>query len=150
MSLSPSRLSISKTKWAILALTIAVSSLATPAQAYVDLAPTLAKIIADSRSISVVQVTEFNREARTITYKEIKNLKGDKLTGPLVHQVAATPTAAIPRPVMKWAEVGAQGVLFSGRATAIVCVGEGWYPVRNTSKTWKLDVDRQELTLAYY
>lgn len=118
--------------------------------AYVDLAPTVAKIISDSRNISLVKVVEFDRAKRTVILEEVRNLRGDKATGPIRHQVAASETAIIPRQIMQWAEPGAPAVIFSSARTAIVCVGEGWYQVKLTNDEWKLGPDRPELPLSYY
>lgn len=118
--------------------------------AYVDLAPTVGKIITDSRNISLVKVVEFDRAKRTVTLEEVRVLRGDKAAGPIRHQVAASETAIIPRQIMQWAEPGAQAVVFSSARTAIVCVGEGWYQVKLMGDEWKLGPDRPELPLSYY
>ena len=60
----------------ILALLLMGLCLATPVHAYVDLAPTLAKIISDSKKIAVVEVVEFNREKRIVVLKEIRRAQG--------------------------------------------------------------------------
>ena len=125
--------------------------LTAPAHAYVDLAPTLAKVISDSKKIAVVEVVEFNREKRVLVLKEIRSLKGESSSEPIRHEVAVSEGAAIPRQILQWAAPGARGVLFASRNTALVCVGQGWYQVR-TSGTgpWKLGKDRPDLPLAYY
>ena len=125
--------------------------LTVPAHAYVDLAPTLAKVIADSKTIAVVEVVEFNREKHVVVLKEIRLLKGESSAEPIQHDVTAAEGAAIPRQILQWAAPGARGVLFVSRNAALVCVGRGWYQVR-TSGTgpWKLGKDRPDLPLAYY
>ena len=125
--------------------------LTTPAHAYVDLAPTLAKVISDSKKIAVVEVVEFNREKRVVVLKEIRSLKGESSSELIRHEVAASEGAAIPRQILQWAAPGARGVLFASRNTALVCVGQGWYQVRASGTgPWKLGKDRPDLPLAYY
>jgi HEAT repeat protein len=125
--------------------------LAPPAQAYVDLAPTLAKVISDSKQIAVVEVVEFNREKGMLVLKEIRSLKGESSAELIRHEVAASAGAAIPRQILQWAAPGARGVLFAARNTALVCVGQGWYQVRTSgSGPWKLGKDRPDLPLSYY
>lgn len=118
---------------------------------YVDLAPTLAKIITDSKTISVVEVAEFNRQAHTVVLKKIRDLKGE-LPADLIRQdVAPDEGAVVPRQIMQWAEPGARGVIFSSRNSSLVCVGQGWYQVRAGAEgQWKLGADRPDLPLAYY
>ncbi len=125
--------------------------LTTPLHAYVDLAPTLAKVISDSKKIAFVEVVEFNREKHILVLKEIRLLKGEGSAEPIQHDVAVGQGAAIPRQISQWAAPGARGVLFSSRNTALVCVGQGWYQVRSSGAgPWKLGKDRPELPLAYY
>jgi HEAT repeat protein len=125
--------------------------LATPARAYVDLAPTLAKVISDSRSITVVEVTEFDRAKRIVILKEIRALKGELSGEAIRHEVATDEKAIIPRPILQWASPGARGVMFASRNTDLVCIGQGWYQARLSGDgIWKFGKDRPDLPLAYY
>ncbi|HEY4329395.1 MAG TPA: HEAT repeat domain-containing protein [Phycisphaerae bacterium] len=135
---------------ACVAIMLACGTLARTTQAYVDLAPTLAKVITDSRNIAVVEVADFNRNTHELVLKETKILKGSRLGDAVRQQVSATDKAAIPRQILQWAEPGAQGVMFSSATTALVCVGQGWYQVKKSGSDWKLGVDRPDLPLAYY
>jgi HEAT repeat protein len=125
--------------------------MATPARAYVDLAPTLAKVMTDSKSITVVEVKEFDRAKRIVVLKEIRALKGE-LTGDVIrHEVVSDEKASIPRPILQWAGSGATAVLFGARNTTLVCIGQGWYQARlSGAGGWKLGKERPDLPLAYY
>ena len=124
---------------------------ADPARAYVDLAPTLAKVIADSQKIQLVEVAQFNQANHTLTLTPIRALKGDLDTNSIQHDVAAAGGSLVPRAIQQWAGPGARGVLFGSRATELVCIGEGWYAVRSSGNgIWKLGADRADLPLAYY
>ncbi len=127
------------------ALLLALCTLARPAHAYVDLAPTMAKLITDSKSVSLVEVVQFDRTTRTLILKEIQTYKGPKPTGngggaaasdtgEIRHIVAPSDTAIIPRPIMQWAQPGAQAVLFSSGRTALVCTGQAWYQENSSAK----------------
>jgi HEAT repeat protein len=125
--------------------------LTAPAQAYVDLAPTLAKVISDSKKIAVVEVMDFSREKHVLVLKEIRLLKGESSSDPIRHEVSESEGAAIPRQILQWAAPGARGVLFTSRNTGLVCVGRGWYQVRSPGTgLWKLGKDRPDLPLAYH
>ena len=128
---------------------LAGGALASPSFGYVDLAPTIAKVINDSRAISVVQLAEFDRPKRTATFKEIKVLKGLAGQTPLIQPVAADEKAIIPRPILQWAEPGAQAVVFSSTRTALVCIGPYWYQLNASGSNWKLGPERVELALTY-
>jgi hypothetical protein len=45
----------------------------TETQAYIDLAPTLGKIVGDSQKISVVEVIDFNEATNILTLKEVRS-----------------------------------------------------------------------------
>ena len=125
--------------------------LAVPSWGYVDLAPTLARIIGDSTKISVVEVGTFDRATRMLTLKEVRTLKGTASTDVVRHDVGPADGGAVPRQVKSWATPGSRGVLFASRTTSLVCTGEGWYLVRAvTPGAWKLGVDRPDLPLSYY
>ncbi len=123
-----------------------------PARAYIDLAPTLSKVISDSRRISVVEVASFDRAKHEIVLKEVRALKGELSTEAATHDVLGTEGAAVARPILQWATPGARAVLFTSRTTAVVCFGAGWYQARSATGagTWKIGTDRPDLPLAYY
>jgi HEAT repeat protein len=125
--------------------------LANQARAYVDLAPTLVKIMSDSQKIQLVEVVRFDEEKHLLVLKGIRALKGDLDTNPIQHDVAPADSTIVPRVIQQWAEPGARGVLFISRTTELLCLGEGWYPVRSAGNGgWKLSTDRADLPLAYY
>jgi len=125
--------------------------LATRSHAYIDLAPTLAKIITDSKKIALVEVVKFDRKQHTLILKEVRALKGEISSEQTKHDVVSIEGAAIPRQILQWAAPGARGILFTSRNTALVCVGEGWYQARMSGTgLWKLGKDRPDLPLAYY
>ena len=118
--------------------------------AYIDLAPTISKIISDAQKISVVEVVGLNESTHVLTLKEIRTLKGTGAQAPTLHNVASSDGNIVPPAVVQWAEAGARGVLFSTRTTTLLCFGEGWYQAKSSGGEWKLGVDRSDLPLAYY
>ena len=87
-------------------LVLPLLCLATPAQAYIDMAPTLAKVMTDSKSIAVVEVTEFDRAKHIVVLKGIRALKGELAADPIRHEVASDEGSIIPRPILQWAGPG--------------------------------------------
>jgi HEAT repeat protein len=125
--------------------------LPTPARAYIDLAPTLAKIISDSNKIALVEVVKFDREKHVVDLKEVRVLKGQASAELARHELASAEKGVVPRQILQWAAPGARGVLFGSRNITLVCIGPGWYQVRSTGTgTWRLGADRPDLPLAYY
>src|SRR4051812_26638525 len=106
----------------VVGMTVICLGWANIARAYIDLAPTLARIIADSKKIVLAEVVEWNSEKQILVLKEIRSLKGDLSTELVRHELAATASLAIPRQIRVWAAPGARCVLFSSRNTTLVCV----------------------------
>ncbi len=121
------------------------------AHGYIDLAPTLAKVVGDSKSIAIVQVDKFSAADHSVMLLPIRALKGDLSADPVRHDVQASDGVAVPRPILQWAQPGARAVMFMSRTTELVCMGQGWYQVRaNTAGAWKLGPPRPDLPLAYF
>jgi hypothetical protein len=133
----------------ILLAVVAVAASSSVAHAYIDLAPTLAKITNDAPNIGVVEVVDFNRETHVVTLKAVRTLKGTMQAGEIRHEVAP-PGGALPRQVMQWATPGSRAVTFSSRTTTLVCLGTMWYQVTTTSGVGKLGKERPDLPLSYY
>ena len=105
------------------------------AHAYIDLAPTLSKIIADSKGIAVVEVMEFDRANHLVVFKAVRTLKGQIPADPIRHAVASAEGGAIPRQILQWAGPGARAVLFVSRNTALV---DGEVHVDEVARTCRL------------
>lgn len=134
-----------------MAVAMANLCLGPAAHAYIDMAPTLAKIIGDARGIAVVEVVEFDRANHLVVFQPVRVLKGDIPTDRIPHDVALAEGGAIPRLILQWAGPGARAVLFVSRNTALVCVGQGWYQARaSEGGPWRLGTNRPDLPLAYY
>jgi len=136
---------------ALATLPLICLGLTTRSDAYIDMAPTLAKVMTDSKSIAVVEVTAFDRVKHMVVLKEVRALKGELTADSIQHDIASDEGTIIPRHILQWAGPGARGVLFTSRNTALVCVGQGWYQMRSAGAgPWKLGKDRPDLPLAYY
>src|SRR5262245_56479992 len=70
---------------------------------YVDLAPTLTKILGDAKRVVVVEVVRFDRDQSVIELKEIRALKGD-LSNETVRHTVASASGSIPMQINQWAE----------------------------------------------
>lgn len=134
-------------RFALVCLALGIVS---QSRAYIDLAPTITKIIGDSQKISVVEVVGLNETTHVLTLKEVRVLKGTASQDPILHNVASADGNMVPPAIVQWADAGARGVLFSSRTTSLLCFGEGWYQAKSSGGEWKLGVDRSDLPLAFY
>src|SRR5262245_11098917 len=94
-------------KWLPLAAAL-VAFLPTPGRAYVDLAPTLARVVRDSQAIAVAEVDRLSVEKGIVLLKKVRDLKGEVAAEPIRHRVVGEKDATIDRAVLEWAEPGAR------------------------------------------
>jgi HEAT repeat protein len=135
----------------LLAIPVICMSMATVSRGYVDLAPTLGKIIKQSPSITLVEVVDFNRTTHTVTLRVVRSIKGAPPAESIQQVLLPSQGAATPRPIAQWASPGARGVLFSAANSSLLCFGTGWYQTRLVDGAWRLDDrERPDLPLAYY
>jgi len=134
-----------------LAATAVCLALNSPAWAYVDLAPTLGRIVRDAQIITLVEVERFSRERAAVILKKVRDLKGE-MEGELVkHHLVRANESSMDRAILEWAEAGQRCVIFITGKTAVVCLGEGWYQTSVAEDGWwRLGPSRPDLPLAYY
>jgi HEAT repeat protein len=133
----------------LLVLAVLVLFPAPRAQGYVDLAPTLARILNESQEIALVEVDRFSRDKAAVVLKKVRDLKGQTGADPIKHQLADD-GAALPRHILEWCEPGRRAVLFVSSNTALVCLGRSWYQVHAISDGWwKVGANRPDLPLSY-
>jgi HEAT repeat protein len=132
------------------ALTCWLSS-AMLAHGYVDLAPTLGRIVREAESIAVVEVERFDIDKGVLILKKVRNLKGDVGSDLIKHQVLRAKETSVERTILDWVEPGRKCVLFVSGKSALVCVGHGWYQVHSSEGGWwRLGAPRADLPLAYH
>jgi HEAT repeats len=121
------------------------------ARPYVDLAPTLARIVREAETVTVVEVVGFSPEKGAVVLKKISDLKGKSGADPLKHQLVRPDETALEAPIADWAEPGRRCVIFTTGKAAVVCVGEGWYQAYSQDNGWwRIGAPRPDLPLAYY
>ena len=134
-----------------LALAAAAALCPAAAQAYVDLAPTLATVVNGSQTIAVAEVDRFSPEKGAVLLKKVRDLKGELGTEPIRHLLIGAGDSAVDPTILDWAEPGARCVLFASARTTLVCMGRGWYQVHAGPEGWQqIGADRPDLPLAYY
>src|SRR5215218_4665698 len=80
---------------------------ARPASAYVDIQPTLGRIVNEARSVFVVRVEKVSREKRAIIYQHVGDVKGTWAGGARVrHQLTDGDPPRPPRYLLDWAQPG--------------------------------------------
>jgi HEAT repeat protein len=136
-------------KWLALAAVVCIFP-AAPARAYVDMAPTLARVLRDSQAVAVAEVDRMSVEKGIVILKKVRTLRGEIGDEPIKHRVIGASEAAIDRAILEWAEPGARCVLFVSARTTLVCMGRGWYQVSAADGFWQLGAARPDLPLAYY
>jgi HEAT repeat protein len=130
---------------------LAISLVAHPAPAYVDWAPTLGKLIKDSKDIVVVRVEKVSEEKRAIIFKKVADLKGKHAGEEIKHQITDGLHPREPHTIMDWAEPGQLAILFHSGPDAVICIGRYWYQARALEAPWwSMTSGRPELALSYF
>jgi hypothetical protein len=136
--------------WLIVAVAWGVLPLPA-ARAYVDLAPTLARIVRESESITVAEVERFRPDKGVVVLKRVRDLKRETGAALVKHLVVRAGEPGVDRPILEWAEPGRRCVLFVRGQTAVVCLGEAWYQATQAEDGWwRIGPPRPDLPLAYY
>jgi HEAT repeat protein len=121
------------------------------AHAYVDMAPTLGRIVREARVIAVAEVDQVNLDKGVVILKRVRDLKGEFGVDPVKHQVRGANDSGLDRPILDWAERGSRCVVFLSGNTTLVCLGRGWYQAHSSGDGWwRLGAARPDLPLAYY
>ena len=125
--------------------------LATTGNAYVDMAPTIGRVVREAEAIALVEVDRINAEKGIVILKKVHDFKGDLSGNRFKHRLVRANETVIDRPIADWAEPSRRAVLFLSGKTALVCLGQGWYQVSSGSDGWwQIGATRPDLPLAYY
>ncbi len=125
--------------------------LSAESRAYVDLAPTLGRIVRESKTIVLAEVERFSRDKGAVILKKVRDLKGQTDTAQFKQQLVRANESGVDWPILEWAEPGRRCVLFVTGKAAIVCLGEGWYQANlGEDGWWRIGAPRPDLPLAYY
>ena len=124
---------------------------AQPSGAYVDMAPTLARIVREAQTITVAEVVAFSPEKGVVILKKIRDLKGETGSDSLMHRLVRADESSLDAPIADWAEPGRRCVVFVTGKAAVVCIGEGWYQAYTQENGWwRIGEPRPDLPLAFY
>src|SRR5579862_3630512 len=96
-------------------------------QAYIDVTPTLGRLIGDSTNIVLLRLERVNPEKRALLFKKVADLKGTSSDKPVRHLITAGLHPREPALIMEWAEPGQLALCFHNGKVAEVCVGNYWY-----------------------
>jgi|GEM_PF-1186558 len=120
------------------------------AGAYVDLAPTLGRIVREAQSIVLVESSAFNAQRGIAILQKVRMLKGAVVEDTFRHRLV-TERQPAPGDLLEWAQNGGRGVVFVSPRLTLVCFGRGWYQVSApVDGLWTIAPPRPELPLAYY
>src|SRR5689334_330485 len=97
------------------------------AHGYIDVIPTLGRLIAESRLIVVLEVEKVDRQQRVILFREsdvLANLDKADVPPKIRHQVAAGLHPREPKQILDWAQPGRTAVSFITDKLAVTCIGD--------------------------
>jgi HEAT repeat protein len=132
---------------------VVLLSSALPAQAYLDAAPTLGRVLNEASHVAVLQVEKVSVDKRAIIFKKVADLRG---TSPeqFKHQIADGSHPREPKLVLDWAEEaqadGQLALCFHNGKAARICLGHYWYEcTAGEAPWWHMTRGAPELGMAY-
>lgn len=119
-------------------------TIASAAHAYIDVTPSLGRLIKESDRIVALRVEKVIREKQAVVYKRVSDLKGKPAADTLKHLLTDDR-------LLDWAEEGKTAVAFMAPGgPCLVCMGYSWYECHPQQDSWwRMSLARPELALAY-
>jgi HEAT repeat protein len=120
---------------------------------FIDVIPTLGRLIADSRLIVVLRVEKVDRQKRIILFRTIDTLSNpDRVAVPdkIRHRIGADLHPHEAKRVLDAAQPGEIAVCLASGRVAVTCLGGEWYELNSVDpSSWMMTRNRGELSLAY-
>src|SRR5262249_30316441 len=125
-------------------------TLAGKANAYIDSAPTLGRIVNEASHIVVLQVEKVSKEKSVVIYRKIADLKGSDPSSRVKHQIRDDLNPRAYQTILQWAEPGKIAICFSDGKVSQICVGRYWYECHaGEAPWWTMTGGRPHLSFAY-
>ncbi len=141
---------IRKTTVGVFLIGCAWSALPCSVQAYIDVTPTLGRIINDSDHIVLLRVEKVDLERRVILFHKLADLKGRTSSAPVKHRITNGLHPREPATILEWAERGQSALSFQNERTAEICIGNYWYECSAAADGWWImNCGQAQLTFAY-
>jgi HEAT repeat protein len=129
---------------------LALGAMGLPAQGYIDVSPTLGRLINQSSHIVVLRVEKVNLEKRAILFQKVADLKGQSPNEPIKHQITAGLHPREPATILEWLEPGQIAISFQNGKTAEVCIGDYWYECyAGPDGWWIMNCGQAQLCFAF-
>lgn len=130
-----------KTRRAGMMLAVLISGLcfARPAQAYVEIAYTLGRVVLESTSISVLRIEKVDKERNLILFRKVQDLKGTLGADVAKHNIGRGGFHEREwKAIMDWAEPGKTAVFFNNGGASETCIANYWYQAYNGGEWWNM------------
>lgn len=124
---------------ATLAILIGWLGLAQPAQAYVEIAYTLGRVVLESTSISVLRIEKVDKERNLILFRKVQDLKGTLGADVAKHNIGRGGFHEREwKAIMDWAEPGKTAIFFNNGGASETCIANYWYQAYNGGEWWNM------------
>jgi HEAT repeat protein len=121
-----------------------------PVMAYIDVTPTLGRIINQSDHIVLLRVAKVNLDKRAIIFEKVVDLKGQSASGPIKHQITDGLHPREPATILDWVEPGRTALCFQSGKIAEICIGDYWYEcAAGMDGWWIMSCGQAQMMFAY-
>jgi hypothetical protein len=110
-----------------------------PAEAYVEIAYTLGRVVLESTSISVLRVEKVDKEKNLILFRKVQDLKGAMPGETTKHNIGRGGFHEREwKAIMEWAEPGKTAIFFNNGGASETCIGNYWYQAYAGGEWWNM------------
>jgi HEAT repeat protein len=134
----------------ILGALLAWAALAPTVKGYIDVTPTLGRLINDSSNIVVLRVEKVHLPMGAILFQKVADLKGHDPADKVKHKITAGLHPREPATVLEWAEPGQLAIGFRNGNVVEICLGRYWYECyAGKDDWWFMTCGQAQLSFAY-
>lgn len=125
--------------WLLVAVVFSLGIQVQSANAYVEIAYTLGRVIQESTSISVLRVEKVDKERNLILFRKVQDLKGTLPGETTKHNIGRGGFHEREwKAIMEWAEPGRVAVFFNNGGASETCIGNYWYQAYAGGEWWNM------------
>jgi len=135
----------------LLAATLPLLLLTSPARAYIEAPHSLGKCVQDSTAIVLMEVSKINTEKNLIIFKKLADIKGKHPVEEIKHNIGKKGFHEREwKNIMAWAEVGKKAVFMYNGDASETCIGTYWYQAYREGDWWGMSHAEPFLLRSYY
>src|SRR5262245_200455 len=135
----------------VLPATLLLAFTPNPARAYIEIPHSLGKVVNDSTTIVLMEVTRVHQEKGLLFFRKVADLKGKHPADEIKHNIGKRGFHEREwKNVMAWAEVGKKALFFYNGDASETCIHTYWYQCYREGEWWGMSHAEPFLLRTFY